>query len=173
VDGLRPHVRPSVRLANEARLRSGFFVSRYPYRWVARGGYLYPLYEDTYAPPTTSYYPVPSEEESYEGGPQGYGLPPEETAPAGRALVVVVLPDPEAEVWFNDYKVKAAGARRTFTTPPLDPEQDYHYTVVAVWREGTRQVRDERTVDVRAGQTTVIDFTRPADTRRMPPAAPE
>jgi uncharacterized protein (TIGR03000 family) len=79
-----------------------------------------------------------------------------------RAEVVVVLPDAEAEVWFNGQKTTTPGARRVYKTPPLEQGSEYGYKVRAVWKQGGQVVREERQVRVTPGLTATVDFTRPA-----------
>jgi len=46
-----------------------------------------------------------------------------------------------------------------FTTPPLD-SGNYSYRISAAWDQNGRQVTQERTVNVRAGQTATVDFAQ-------------
>ena len=51
--------------------------------------------------------------------------------------------------------------RSAFTTPPLEPGYSYSYTIRARWTENGRPVQQSRTVPVKAGGTTRVDFTSP------------
>jgi hypothetical protein len=42
----------------------------------------------------------------------------------------------------------------------LAPDQVFHYKVRARWNDNGKTVEQTRTIDVRAGQTTTVDFTR-------------
>lgn len=89
---------------------------------------------------------------------------PAQTAPAdlgNRANVHIVLPDPDAQVWFDGRKTNTPGAVRDFTTPELAPNADYHYTITAAFNVNGRVVTEERQVNVRAGNSVLVDFTRP------------
>lgn len=76
------------------------------------------------------------------------------------ARIEVRLPHPDAEVWFDGRKTDVIGARRIFITPPL-PAGTYSYNISAAWHQGGRLVTEERTVTVRAGSSTLVDFTQP------------
>jgi uncharacterized protein (TIGR03000 family) len=78
-----------------------------------------------------------------------------------RGRVEVLLPDPDADVWFNGQKTTTPGAQRRYTTPPLEPGREYAYTVRASWLQGGKAMVVERQVRVTAGLTAVVDFTRP------------
>jgi uncharacterized protein (TIGR03000 family) len=83
-------------------------------------------------------------------------------AASNQASVTVVLPTPDAQVFVQGTDMTGQGAVRQFVSPPLEPGQDYAYTVRARWQEGGRTVDQTRTVDVRANQAATVDFTRPA-----------
>jgi uncharacterized protein (TIGR03000 family) len=76
------------------------------------------------------------------------------------AMVRVLLPNPEAEVWFDGSATKQRGFDRFFTSPPLDTttNSNYRYTIKARWNENGKQIDQERRVDVRAGQPVTVDF---------------
>jgi uncharacterized protein (TIGR03000 family) len=143
-----------------------------PHRWYVRDGYLYP--PELWIAKTT---PKPQTSSPFSRGPDQARLDEYlyngDIVPADKARVVVILPDAEAQVWFSGQLVYATGTRRTFLTPTLRAGQYYHYAVAAAWQRDGRTVREERTVNVLAGTTSVVDFTRPDDTRRMPPAPAE
>ena len=82
--------------------------------------------------------------------------------PAGAAIVQVRVPDAGAQVEFDGERTYTMGLTRYFVTPELPNDKPYHYTVSARWNAGGEAVTKERKVEVAAGQTTVIDFTRPA-----------
>jgi uncharacterized protein (TIGR03000 family) len=81
---------------------------------------------------------------------------------AGRASarIDVRLPDRQGDVWFDGRKTDGIGARRSFATPPLPPGT-YTYSISAAWHQGGRLVTEERTVTVRPGTSTLVDFTQP------------
>jgi len=57
--------------------------------------------------------------------------------------------------------MKQTGSKRTFQSPPLDPTKTYVYTLKIAWAAGAGQKDNatEQEVTIRAGQTTIIDFT--------------
>lgn len=91
---------------------------------------------------------------------------PDDPAPA---TVQVLLPAADAEVWFNGHKTSKVGTNRTFRTPELQPGKKYHYRIKAVWKRDGQPTADERRVEVAAGRTVVVDFTKP-DGQLPPPA---
>jgi uncharacterized protein (TIGR03000 family) len=66
-----------------------------------------------------------------------------------------------ATIWIGEQQMKQTGTRRTFQSPPLDPTKTYAYTMKISWGGGTAQKDNvtEQEVTIRAGQTTIIDFT--------------
>jgi uncharacterized protein (TIGR03000 family) len=105
--------------------------------------------------------------EATEASPPEFVVPDVAPAPA-EATVDVVLPDPDADVFFNGEKMPGTGTDRRYLTPPLEPGPGYHYVVRASWRQDGKVVSDERRVDVFAGTRSVVDFTRPAPKRPAP-----
>jgi uncharacterized protein (TIGR03000 family) len=99
------------------------------------------------APP---YVPGSSPPSSHAGGPNGVWL----NAPAA-GRVTVTLPA-DARLQFNGAPAAGGGAVRTFQTPPLEPGQDYSYTLTAeVVIDGrVRQVSEK--VVVRAGEESKV-----------------
>jgi len=86
------------------------------------------------------------------------GPPPD--ADANAATVAVRVPA-DAEVWFDGAPTSQRGESRTFSSPPLNADRDYHYDIRARWTEGGKEVEQTRRVNVRAGQRSAVDFTRP------------
>jgi uncharacterized protein (TIGR03000 family) len=93
-------------------------------------------------------------------------------APPGGATVEVKVPA-AAEVWFDDEPTRHRGEFRRFVSPPLAPGKEFHYDVRARWKEGDRVVDQTRTVGVRSGQTTEVDFNRPEKAPAPKDAPPE
>lgn len=143
--------------------RTNYLAASPGYSWWWYPGYQYGYWPgygyDQYAYPgyDAGWYDEPG----VYGGLGEPALTPE--APeATTANVEVLLPDPEALVWFNDRKTSSTGDVRSFTTPPLDPGRQYYYDVRAAWRENGRLVTTSRQAVVRAGADVVVDFTRAA-----------
>lgn len=87
-----------------------------------------------------------------------------EVAPAAdlSATVRVLVPDPQATVWFDGRRTSTTGTTRSFQTPQLEIGRTYQYDVRAAWDEGGRTVSEERTATVTAGGTVILDFTEGA-----------
>jgi|GEM_PF-3113946 uncharacterized protein (TIGR03000 family) len=65
-----------------------------------------------------------------------------------------------AEVWFDGHATTQTGADRSFTSPALEPRQDYEYEVRAHWDADGKPVDQTRKVVVHAGDHVVVDFHR-------------
>ncbi len=158
-------VRPGVGVVVGPRVGVGGGYWYYP-----GGAYASPVYvRNSYYYPAT---PVPAANPVAPAAVPVPTTPPPVMQPADTgtaASVKVVLPTADAELWFNGQYIDETGADRNFATPPLDPEMDYRYQVIARWTQNGKQVVDRRSVYVRAGGAVVIDFTRPASEVR--PAA--
>jgi uncharacterized protein (TIGR03000 family) len=88
-------------------------------------------------------------------------------AAARRSARVRLVVPAEAEVWFADHKTSQTGSVREYASPLLAAGREYTYTVRVRWTEdGTARVRT-RTIRVRPGNTTRVDFTR-AERARLP-----
>jgi uncharacterized protein (TIGR03000 family) len=72
---------------------------------------------------------------------------------------IVRVPDPNAEIYFQDYKTQQQGFVREYETDrPLDPNQTYTFQVRARWMQNGQPVEQTRQVPARAGQNVTIDF---------------
>lgn len=142
----------------------------YPY-----GGYddSYPFYMPAYAPPQSSSLYL-NGSSPYAVGPsdsrppyQGASAPsnavlPLPPAPVGNtANIRVILPDPNAKVLVDGTPTVSTGPIRTLATPELTPGQTFHYDLTITVDDGTRTINEKRRIEVTAGHTTVVDFTRP------------
>src|SRR5262249_54067995 len=88
----------------------------------------------------------------------------------------VLVPSPNANLWFDNTPTHQQGSCRLFLSPPLDGGKTYTYTTKASWREKGREVTREKQVKVRPGQETLVDFTvqeAPAERPLTPPIVPE
>jgi uncharacterized protein (TIGR03000 family) len=86
------------------------------------------------------------------------------SGPGSRGAVVrVMVPNPDAEIWFDNTATKQRGTERLFESPPLDANSTYSYTIKAKWIDSGRTVERERQVQVQSGQPVMVDF-------RMSPA---
>jgi uncharacterized protein (TIGR03000 family) len=84
------------------------------------------------------------------------------TPPPGAAIVQVRVPTHFAHVLFDGERTYTDGTTRYYVMPELPDGKTCHYTVSASWKDGGEEVKKERKIEVKAGQTTVVDFTRPA-----------
>jgi uncharacterized protein (TIGR03000 family) len=76
------------------------------------------------------------------------------------ALLVVTLPA-EATLAIDGNPTKATTSVREFTSPPLQPGQDYHYTLTARITRAGQPLTVTQRVAVRAGQTTPVAMIFP------------
>jgi uncharacterized protein (TIGR03000 family) len=136
--------------------------------WVAPYYYVpnYSYYAPTYVAPTYSYYPPAY---SYYQPSPDYSVQPAASTTA-IANIRVVVPDPQATIFFDGRTTTSTGTERLFHTPALAFGGSYTYQIRATWVQGGRQVTQERTVSVMPGQTTVIDFTQPPSENIPPPS---
>lgn len=145
----------------------GYYGGYYPaYSW---GGY-YPGYTD-WGYSTTSY------PDYYVGSPSGFvtdtyasapvmttqsSLYPPSSSVAENAARVRVRVPANATVWFEGDQTRQTGPERDFVSPPLSPGQTYTYDIRARWTDNGQPVEQTRTIRVRAGETSTVDFTSPA-----------
>jgi uncharacterized protein (TIGR03000 family) len=80
-------------------------------------------------------------------------------APATAAVIQLRVPDPFAEVEFDGVKTESVGRTRYYVTPDLTADKRYPYEVTARWKRGDNWVTEARTIQVRRGKITTLDFT--------------
>jgi uncharacterized protein (TIGR03000 family) len=79
-------------------------------------------------------------------------------ASAYRARLIVELPA-DAKLFVDDYATRTSGgAVRTFTTPVLEPEQDYYYILRCETVRDGKTIAETRRVVVRAGMEVRTSF---------------
>ncbi len=102
---------------------------------------------------------------SSKGQPVGLPQPsgPLKLAPPRAAIVQVRVPTQFAHVLFDGEQTHTDGTTRYFVTPELPESKTCHYTVSASWKDGADDTKKERKIEVKTGQTTVVDFTQPAE----------
>src|SRR5206468_454636 len=95
----------------------------------------------------------------------GYKVEPIKTMPKGPeepvaapAKIVVTVPA-GAKLTIDGYVSTQTGSTRQLVTPVLQPGQTYVYTMVAETTQNGQPVQQTQTVQVRAGQTTPVNFT--------------
>jgi len=76
----------------------------------------------------------------------------------GGAIVRVVVPDPNAEIWFDGVATNQRGMDRLYQSPPFDPNGNHYYKVKAKWTDNGRPMEQERQVQIRQGQPAFVDF---------------
>jgi uncharacterized protein (TIGR03000 family) len=151
---------------NHGGYNHGYYHHGYGYYPGIYGG-AYPWYGadtsyDTY--PRYSYYNASAVQ--YNDPPAQYYSPAAQyyapPAPVVNdfANVNVIVPDPQARVWFDGNATSQAGTERLFHMPSLTMGSTYNYQIRASWMQGGREVSQVRTVSVTPGQTTMVDFTR-------------
>jgi uncharacterized protein (TIGR03000 family) len=101
------------------------------------------------APSMTSGSPVTYQNQAFYAGPQD----------PNAALVRVMVPTPDAQVWIDNQPTQPQGTQRLFISPPLDRGSSYSYQIKATWRDQNgREVTRERTVPIRAGLQAMANF---------------
>jgi uncharacterized protein (TIGR03000 family) len=80
----------------------------------------------------------------------------------GQATIDVRVPAADGEVFFEGINTRQAGVRRLFQSPVIQAGTTYYYKIRAKWKQQDGTFADqERSVGVRANETTVVDFTSP------------
>jgi uncharacterized protein (TIGR03000 family) len=74
------------------------------------------------------------------------------------ANMTVLLPAPNAQVWFDNTPTSQQGVERVFHSPSLAPNQNFTYTIRAHWMENGQPVDQERQVVVQAGKNVTVNF---------------
>src|SRR5215831_4279258 len=82
----------------------------------------------------------------------------EAQAPPDKALIVVRLPA-GAMLLIGSGPTSQTGAERLFLSPPLEPGKQYSYELTAEWKANGQPHKVVREAVVRAGATTVVDFS--------------
>jgi uncharacterized protein (TIGR03000 family) len=173
----RPFFAPGYRPAYRPAYRPYFPPNRMP-GWDWRYIYPYSAYnlERRYYP---NYYPYPvytqgpttvmsgyDSNPSYTPLPQDVLIPqatgPLKTPPPNSALIVVRVPQEFTEILFDGVRATSVGLTRYYSTPELPAGRASQYTITAVVNRNGQPVREERVVSVMPGQTTTVNFTRPA-----------
>jgi uncharacterized protein (TIGR03000 family) len=85
------------------------------------------------------------------------------------ATLTILVPNPDAQVWFDDAPTAQRGMERSFHTTAL--QQAGTYTIKARWTENGRTVNQDRRVRVQPGQSVMVDF-RASPAERLPSPRP-
>jgi len=75
---------------------------------------------------------------------------------------VVHVPDPNAEIWFQNYKTQQRGTVREYESPALNPGKTYTFHLRASWMQNGRPVEQTQDIQARPGQHVNVVFTPPA-----------
>jgi uncharacterized protein (TIGR03000 family) len=107
---------------------------------------------------SSGYYPSTTDLAAPQPATSFYYAPPTQTS--DNADIRVIVPNPQARVWFDNYLTQQTGANRLFHTPPLSTSAANTYRVRAAWMEGDREVRRDRVINVSPGGSVLVDFTQ-------------
>ncbi len=139
------------------------------YRYVGYDPYYYYSPQYIYTVP-----PEPSPRNYYDhrsvpAQPRPESLPPPPPgATLGRsARIEVRVPREDAEVVFDGRRTTSVGRTRVLETPDLEPGESYSARVAVRWNESGRERADERKIELTAGGSVLVDFTRPAPAERV------
>jgi uncharacterized protein (TIGR03000 family) len=124
----------------------GYYYGGYPYR-----SYYYSPY--VYSYPRSYYWDEPVYSGSYL-----YAVPSQPAPSMAEARLNVTVPTPNTQLWIENVPMPQLGMERTFATPPLEAGKTYTYHLRARWTDGDREVSRERSVTVRAGEATSVNF---------------
>jgi len=79
--------------------------------------------------------------------------------PVGQyATINVSVPKLDTQIWLGSTLMNQTGMERVYQSTPLEVGSTYTYTITARWMSGGKQVEQIRTVDVRAGKTSNVEF---------------
>ncbi len=81
-----------------------------------------------------------------------------QTTDINSAACTIRVPDPNAQIWFQDYLTQEQGTVRAFETSTLQPGTTYMYHIRARWIQNGQPVEQTRDVPVSAGQGVFVDF---------------
>jgi uncharacterized protein (TIGR03000 family) len=76
------------------------------------------------------------------------------------AQIRVLLPDPQARIWFEGQATKQVGPDRLFYTPPLLATAANNYHIKITFMQQGQEVTRERVVSIMPGRTYVVDLTQ-------------
>src|SRR5438445_4246322 len=146
-------------------------MSGYPYGYGTTPGYGYSSYPGSYySYPGGSTALGTNQYGQQSGVTQAMYMPG--NAPA---RVTVIVPTPDAQVFFGDTPTRQTGTTvREFVSPPLEPGKQFQYELRAQWKQGDQTMDQKQTVDVQAGGRAVANFaqqqgTTPQNTQQLNP----
>lgn len=134
----------------------GYWPANYPYPYQPYPTY-YPMPVDSGPSYTPSYHaPITSTQQVVIPHPSGELRVP----PVNAAFIQIYLPDEFGTIQFDGVKASSIGTTRYYVTPDLKPGKEYEYKVTATFKQNGKNVTVNRTIDVAAGQTRSVDFTK-------------
>jgi uncharacterized protein (TIGR03000 family) len=122
----------------------GWYTNTYSYAW----------YYPWYAYYNSSHGPYANWMAGRGYASYGYQKPTPPTIPA---QVTIILPA-EAKLSFSGIVAVGTGAIRSFTTPPLEPNQEYSYEMTATVVKDARTFSTTKLVIVHAGESLEVKF---------------
>lgn len=78
--------------------------------------------------------------------------------PDDRALINVLVPSSNAQIWLDGNEVKGEGLSRRLLSPELDPGVKYRLRVSAQWLDNGKLMQRTQVVGVARGQTVQVNF---------------
>ena len=136
----------------------GYYYYGAPYFYGGR------YYYDPYYYTAPDYYSDPAVQVPATDVRQSYYSDP------NSASIAVFLPNPDAQVWFDEAATSQRGMERMFYTPAL--QQSGTYVIKARWVENGRTVDQQRQVQVQPGQSATVSF-RANPTEKLPSPLPK
>jgi uncharacterized protein (TIGR03000 family) len=147
----------------------GYSPSYYSGYTYPSGGYTYSQPGMTYSYPSSGYtssgfqnitpssgytstYPIET-----TSGQTFYGATT--SVQSDRSAHVEVQVPANAEIWFEGQKTNQTGTVRHFTSPPLEPGQQYTYEIRAKWMENGQEVNRTKRQSVQAGSNVSVNFS--------------
>jgi uncharacterized protein (TIGR03000 family) len=146
---------------------SGYTTVYNPYYSYGYTGGYYPNYNFGYTGGYSPYYGTgnaggfyPYSDPYVSGGYKVDSTPDLPRTSGNTAIVRIRVPLALADVVANGQKMTSTGTDRVFITPELTPGQIYTYTLTATWTESGLPRSETRTVEVQAGKSAVVDFSK-------------
>jgi uncharacterized protein (TIGR03000 family) len=102
---------------------------------------------------------------SGQGGSNKYKKDGPVSLPEDRALINVLVPSSNAQLWLDGNEVKGDGLSRRLLTPELNPGVNYTMRVSAQWLNKGKLIQRTQAVRVGRGQTVEVNFA--AETKNL------
>jgi len=141
----------------------GYYGSPYYYG----GDYYAPGYS-TYSAPTY-YYAQPAYGATQQGYYGNYQQPSVQQTDPNAADFTVLVPDPNAQIWFQDHQTQQRGTVREFESSGLQPGQTYTFQIRTRFMQNGQPVDQVRKVQAQAGQHLTVDFNNPGNVQGNQP----